>query len=298
MPDDSPLTGPWKAYRTWACTSAYHKGIIDSLTTRSLWLGIAGAVLATLGQQLSPHAPQSGMLVWLFKAPGVLGAGFVALAGYLGTQALGENRVRAWSDARTAAESLKSGIILYRVSAPPFDRPDKATQLVSRVDKVLDTLKTAEARPPDDKPAPPAQMTLPEYISDRVDQQTDWYEKRAKEHQAKADQFRQATFVLGIVSTLLALTTIAAVAAWAAVVATAISSITAHLKNHQYQTLAATYQGTALRLRMIKFEWTGSGKTDADKQARNLFIQRCEDTMASENGAWAALWTKKNDAST
>ena len=54
-PSDPALNGPWTAYRTWSCTSVYHKNIIDRLTQQSLWLGIAGAILATLGQQLAPR---------------------------------------------------------------------------------------------------------------------------------------------------------------------------------------------------------------------------------------------------
>lgn len=57
--------------------------------------------------------------------------------------------------------------------------------------------------------------------------------------------------------------------------------------------LAVTYRATALRLRLLKGEWAGSGRTEADTAERNAFIQRCEDTMASENGAWVGLWTTK-----
>jgi hypothetical protein len=49
---DPTLSGPWTAYRTWACTSRYQKAIIDRDTQKSLWLAIAGPILATLGYQL------------------------------------------------------------------------------------------------------------------------------------------------------------------------------------------------------------------------------------------------------
>ena len=115
------------------------------------------------------------------------------------------------------------------------------------------------------------------------------------EHQRKADKYRLATNWLGAVAALLAVATAGPpVSAWAAVVATITAAITAHLKNQQLQTLAANYRSTALRLRLIKTEWLGSGKTEADKDERDLFIQRCEDTMAAENGAWGALWSQKD----
>jgi hypothetical protein len=268
---------------------------MDRDTRRSLWLGIAGAALATLGQQLTPLAPKEGLVVWLFKAPGVLGSCAVALSAYLAKQALADNRIQAWTRARAAAESLKSGIFLYRASAPPFDGPDRVKQLVSRVDNVLDGLKDLETRPADGASPPAGQLEIERYITDRVDEQIKWYEDRAAEHQGKADKYRRATGWLGGLGALLALaTTSVPVSAWAAVVATITAAITAHLKNQQHQTLAANYQSTALRLRLIKTEWFGSGKTDADKAERNQFIQRCEDTMAAENGAWGALWSQKD----
>jgi hypothetical protein len=295
---DPALSGPWTAYRTWSCTSRYYKRILDRLTQQSLWLAIAGAILATLGQQLAPWAAKEGLLAWLYRAPGVLGAGAVALGAYLAKQALANDRMQAWTRARAATESLKSGIFLYRASAPPFDGPDRLAQLVARVEKLLADLKNVETRPPDNQPVPIGQLRIEDYIRDRVDEQVRWYEKRAKEHQRKADLCRKATGVLGAVGALLALATAAAaVSAWAAVVATFTASITAYLKDQQYQTLAGTYQTTALRLRLIKSEWEGSGKTDGDKTERNLFIQRIEDTIAAENGAWMALWTKKDGGS-
>ena len=261
---------------------------------KSLWLAVAGAILATLGQQLAPWAPKAGFLLWIFKSPGILGSCAVALSAYLAKQALDKDRIQAWTRARAAAESLKSGIFLFRASAPPFDGLDRVEQLVWRVEKVLEGLKDLEPRPADGGQPPIGQLRVDNYITDRVDEQITWYEERAAEHQKKADKYRRTTNWLGAAAALLALATAGPpVSAWAAVVATITASITAHLKNQQHQTLATNYQSTALRLRLIKTGWLGSGNTDADKGERDQFIQRCEDTMAAENGAWA-LWLQKD----
>lgn len=294
---DPALSGPWTAYRTWACTSRYLKAIIDRDTQKSLRLAIVGAILATLGQQLAPLVPKQGLLVWVLKAPGILGACAVALSAYLAKQALANDRIQAWTRARAAAESLKSGIFLYRASAPPFDGSDRVKQLVTRVEKILDGLKDLEPRPADGAPPPSGPLRVESYITNRLDEQIKWYEDHATEQQGKADRYLRATNWLGAAGALLALaTTSAPVSAWAAVVATITAAITAHLKNQQHQTLGANYQSTALRLRLIKTEWSGSGKTDADKAERDQLIQRCEDTMAAENGAWSALWSQKDGA--
>jgi hypothetical protein len=50
------------------------------------------------------------------------------------------------------------------------------------------------------------------------------------------------------------------------------------------------YQATAMRLQLLKDQWLDSGKTDIDKADRDSLIQRCEETLALENGAWVAQW--------
>ncbi len=284
-PSHSPLEGAWTAYRTWSQTSVYHKNRMDSLIKWSLWTAIAGACLAGLSPALAAPWP---------KILGPASAVLVALAAYLTQQALAGDRVRTWTRARGAAESLKSGLYLYRAAVPPFDAADRNSQMASRVGQVMESLKDIESRPHDNKPVPPLSLTVEQYIAERVDEQVKWYEKRAAEHQTKADLFRKLTVFLGGVSALLALVAaMLPVSGAIGVIATITTSITAHLKNQQYQTLVAAYRTAAIRLRTIKSEWVGIGKTDADKKERDLFIQRCEETMAAENGAWAALWMEK-----
>ena len=79
VPSDPALTGPWENYRTWAATARYHKNALDLLSKWSLLLAIGGAILATLGQQIVPFAPKLGLGSLLFKLPGVLGSGAIAL---------------------------------------------------------------------------------------------------------------------------------------------------------------------------------------------------------------------------
>ena len=292
-------SGAWAAYRKWASTSAFYKALIDRFTRQSLWLAIVGAVLATLGQQLTAGARTEGTLMWVYKAPGVLGAAAVALSAYLAKQAQANDNTRMWTRARTAAESLKSIIFLYRASVSPFDGPDRIAKLASRVQKVEDDFKDVLTRPRDSKPEESSPLTVDQYITERVDDQVEFYENRALVHQKKADGWGKVTGVLGAIGALLTVvTTVAAVSAWAAVIATITAAITAYLKNQQYQMLAATYQSTAIRLRLLKDEWTASHKTDQDKADRDSFIQSCEDTMANENGAWATLWSKNSGTST
>jgi hypothetical protein len=128
-PADPALSGPWAAYRTWAATARYHKNAIDFWNSWSLRLAISGAILAALGQQVMLFAPNEGNLRMLYSAPGVLGAAVIALAAYFSSQALGENRERIWIKCRSAAESIKSLVMLYRAAVRPFDGLDRGAQL-------------------------------------------------------------------------------------------------------------------------------------------------------------------------
>jgi len=78
-----------------------------------------------------------------------------------------------------------------------------------------------------------------------------------------------------------------------ALLATATASITAFVKNQRYASMIGLYQATAIRLKALKDQWLDSGKTEADKAERASFIQRCEQTMALENGAWTAQWSQE-----
>jgi hypothetical protein len=299
-PADSSLSGPWSAYRTWAATARYHKNAIDFWNLWSLRLAIAGAILATLGQQIMPFAPKEGNLGILYSAPGILGAAVIALAAYFSSQALSEKPERIWIKCRSAAESIKSALILYRASVHPFDGIDRGAQLRQRVDKILQEVKEIEVRQPQSESAPDLHpLTVGEYIVERVDDQINWYQQRAREYQKKSDGFRRYIFGLGAISVLLGLASaISAVSAWIAVIATSTAALTAHMKNQRYQSLIAMYSATALRLGLLKSEWAESRKTDRDKADRDAFIQRCEETMALENGAWVAHWSEQHASRT
>jgi hypothetical protein len=289
-PLDPALNWPWTTYRLWASTARYQRKKIDTYTTWSLWLAIGGAVLATGAEQFGSIAH----LPMVAKALGMVAAGAVALAAFFSRQAQGDDRIKIWTRSRTAAESLKSCIFLYRAGAQPFDGADKAAQIYERTTKVINDMKGVEPRQPGQENVPDLNtLTVEDYIAKRAQDQIDWYNKRAKEHQSKADLCRGATTALmGIAALLTVASAITSLSVWAPVVATLITSITAHLKNQQYQMLTATYTATALRLGLLCGEWRASGKTDADKVERNGFIQRCEDTMSNENGSWPALWAK------
>jgi hypothetical protein len=290
-----PLAGinaAWSLYRQCAASSAFHKSRLESLTKISLWLGIAGAVIATASSVLPP-GPSS---IAVSKVLATIGSICVALAGVTAAQAVAGNRDKIWVQCRGLGEALKSSVYMFCAGVPPFADANRAVILSQRVEKALKDMSGLELRADDGKSGP-GPLTIDDYIKVRVDDQAAWYTQKAAEFQKKADFWRICSFagaavgaVMGVVSTLYSLSP------WVALLATATASITAYVKNQRYASMIGLYQATAIRLKALKDEWMDSGKTDADKAERASFIERCEQTMSLENGAWTAQWSQQPDS--
>ena len=292
MAYDRLLDVPWHSYRIWAGTARFLKDDLSRWTRYTLWLAIAGAVLAAVGQELSKWPRPA-------KGASLLAAFAVALSAYFGKEALTGSKTSDWVKARSAAESLKSAIFLYRASATPFDAADREKTLLDTVKAIEERVGSIQARPaPDDKADPDLEpLTVDGYIVKRVNDQIAYYDRRSGEYQKKNDMLRDATFWLGAASVLLALiSSFGVVPALVGLIATLTASLSAHAQSQQYQTLIVTYQSTSRRLVALKGAWDASHKTDADTADRNAFIRSCEDTLALENGAWSGVWLPQKPA--
>jgi hypothetical protein len=132
------------------------------------------------------------------------------------------------------------------------------------------------------------------YIAARVDDQIDYYARSANKYQKKADFWRYCALAGAASSAGLAvISAMFSLSPWVALLATVTTSITAYVKNHRYELMIGLYQATATRLQLLKDQWLDSGKTEADKADRDSLIQRCEETLALENGAWVAQWSQQ-----
>jgi hypothetical protein len=265
-----------------------------------LWLAIAGAVLATAGQEFGA-LKTFGNWPLTTKGVAVLAAFAVALSAYFGKEALSGNKTADWVKARSAAESLKSLVFLYRAGAPPFDSAEREEVLFARVAQVEERVAAVQTRsaPPETKAPDLSPLTVDDYIAKRVDDQIAYYDQRASEYQAENDKLRNGVFWLGAASVLLGIIAAAGfVPALVGLIATLTASLSAHAQNQQYQALIVVYQATSRRLLALKGEWIASHKSDSDTTERNAFIRSCEDALALENGAWAGQWSNKTpDAS-
>jgi len=293
MPSITGANAAWGLYRQCAATSAFQKTQMERFTRVSLWLGIAGAVIGTLTQFIAPDVTSTPA-----KILGVVASLAVALAGVAATQAVSGSRDKIWIRSRAAAESLKSAVYLYAASVPPFDGPNRAAALAERVEKTTKDLAGIELRPGKTDKQPPGPLTVDDYIKARVDDQVGYYTGTANTLQGKADFWRNC--FLATAAAAAALGTISAITSlspWVALLATFTASATAYVKNQHYESIIQLYQATAIRLQSLKDQWFDSGKTNNDKADRDSLIQRCEETLSLENGAWVAQWTQASQPS-
>lgn len=283
------INGAWSMYRQCAATSSFQKSQLEMFLKISLWLGIAGAVIGTVG-----HVVWRDQTSVPSRVLGTFGSLTVALAGLAATQAAARTRDKFWIRCRAAGEALKSSVYLYSASVPPFDVADRASTLAQRVEKALKDLEGIELRPGKPDKLPPGPLSVTDYIKVRLDDQISFYTNSAIRYQKKADFWRYAALGGAALSAVLgAISAIFSLSAWVALLATLTTSITAYVKNQRYELMIGLYQATAMRLQLLKDQWLDSGKSDADKEARDSFIQRCEETMALENGAWVAQWSQQ-----
>lgn len=283
------VNGAWSLYRQCAATSAFHKSQLETLTKVSLWLGITGAVIGTVAHQVAPDSTLATS-----KALGVIASIVVALAGLAATQASSGSREKIWVKCRAAAEALKSSVYLCCASVSPFDDLNRSATLTQRAESILKELAGIELRPGKMDRQAPGQMTVADYIRDRVDDQIAYYSGSVGRLQKKADFWRYVSMTAAAVSAVFgAVSAIYSLSLWVALLATVTASVTAYVKNQRYESMIGLYQTTAIRLQLLKDQWLDSGKTDSDKADRDSFIRRCEETLAVENGAWVAQWTQQ-----
>jgi hypothetical protein len=276
-------------YRQCAATSAYYKSQLEMFTRISLWLGILGATIGTVAHYVAPSP-----ILAMSKILGVSAAVVVALAGLAAMQAASGGRDKNRIRCRAAAEALKSAVYLYSASVPPFDSQNRAVLLGERVEKTLKDLAGIELRPGKMDKNPPGVLTVADYISQRVGDQIKYYTQSAETLQSKADYWRYCLMAAAALSAALgALSATFSLAPCGALLATLTTSVTAYVKNQQYESIVGLYQATATRLQLLKDQWLDSGRGDTDKEDRDSFVTCCEETMALENGAWVAQWSEQ-----
>jgi hypothetical protein len=296
----------WERRLKWAAEARKQQKRVYMARRATLLLSIVGAILGTLCQQANGWVT-AGQLpanwAWLVPASGWASAIALGLAAFFSREMLTEEGQRRWIESRTAAERYKSLTYLVQVKAPPYDKPNATS---SELLAEAETLAKLGAPPPitDEEykkllqgSVLPPPMSVSDYIPKRVDNQIKYYDKAASDASRKLNRGKTLSLVLGGVAVILGVfgATYGWTAGWVAVISTIIASISANQYANRYQYLVVSYQVAAERLRWLKVRWEGSGMGEANTEARNDFITKCEQVLAEENNSWMAEWTKKKN---
>ena len=301
MTDDnvsSNLASAWEYQRIWSLTANKLRKEITRLRGVILILAIAGAVLVTVGAQVSDAFQARRILSGL-------GAAALAAAPVISRTKLGKDEVSDWIRARSASEGLKSEVYLYRAGADPYGDDDRDAALAARYNEILDnvndiSLHAADVKP-DTKGLPP-EMDPEAYIELRVNAQADgYYLKTAARLKGNLKQLRTLEFVLGAVAALLALAATlpldwfaTGAAAWVAVATTAGAALAAQIAANRYEHLITTYRATARQLKSIRDDWLD--RDPANRMSASDFIHASENAVSVENQGWMAKWTERPES--
>ena len=311
------ITSAWSDQALW---SAVATKIGDSLRwwrVVAAAAGLGGLFLSILAGTMT-GADQSGPRMALTTV-GVL---LLALVPYLRQRLVSPERVQTWTTARNVSEQLKEAIYRHLMGVLPPEPladgsapPDAAgpANLVRRCRTIklaaVDLAGVAAAARAADRPRK-TQLTLDDYLADRVEGQINYYRKRGEAAGRAAKRLQAIEFGLGVTAVLLGtltgsavsggggggdpakqIFTISALLPLLAVVAAATAAVTGHIAGAREAEIAAKYFATYDLLKTIRDEWRVSPEPLDPANVRRL-VDTVERAIASEYGGWVADWNK------
>jgi hypothetical protein len=217
---------------------------------------------------------------------------------------------REWYEARAAAESAKSLAWRFGVGGEPLgvSVADASSLYQNRLGDILKDLDiglASSAQPGEQiteamsnlRAAPPDARRYA-YRQDRIEDQRDWYHKKALENSELAETRRKQAIGLEILGVVAGVLTFAGVVKidLLGVFAAGVASIVAWLQTRQHETLATSYAVTEQELAGVRSEWDVVGPAEDDWAA---FVDKAEEAISREHKLWrasrgvAARWDRR-----
>jgi hypothetical protein len=236
---------------------------------------------------------------------GIMSAILIALSGYFGRELLTPEKETRWARARLLAEALKRECWRYLACVPPYDGGRAHEELRARVEEL--SRNRGLERPavsPREGSSPPTVASIEEYLDQRVVDQAAWYERTAAGQRAQRDRLKLYTFLLGAAAVALGVVgaRLPGFLAFVPVVTTATAALVAWIQGNRIGATIPLYQETATQLRLQAAAWRdGTREREALSEAQLrgaevALVERCEEIMARENGAWRAEWLSEEQA--
>jgi hypothetical protein len=304
LKDDETLRDTWRQHATVARTARRRQAAFRRQQKLILGLGVALTALVAIQVELGRTGllAQSPVLRDLIHFTIVL---VPIIIGILGAAMTHFRPGSHWVLLRGTAEGIKREIYRYRAQAGMYSvgetrrRPRElklalavgsAMGALMRTDvnmSALDSLPPGEAGVPvdvatgDDGLAP---LSPARYVQFRIDDQIEFYRRRARERERDVRRLRWLMLLFGGLGTFLAAI---GLEIWVAVTVAVAGALTSYLEAMQLETTVMLYNQAATDLEAIRAWWLALPPADQVRPATvNRLVERSEDIMKAEHAGW------------
>jgi hypothetical protein len=292
----------WKRHKDWSVAASNIKASISFWRNTVLLLSISGAFFATLSSQIPDQVQH--VIAWMSAA-------LLALIPVITPRKLSAERTKSWVRTRSASESLKSEVYVYRAQAAPYvGEPEAIREILrTRCQEIEGALTDLAKYLPTSMPTvtnSPGLLTPSDYLERRVTDQVNWYKKMASYYSKKAARFRAIEFGLAVAAAMIAAAAgyfdkiilfdsyDATISGWVAVLTTISGSLTSHVAASRFDHLVTSYSATAHQLRGLALQWPPKDDGEAPSANWSELVRQCEDAISKENESWLAKWIKED----
>lgn len=282
----------WRQQSIWSQTANRLKRDLTRSRVATLALTIAGAVLATLGTQVTAVGTPAGKgLLWA----AAVAVGLVPVI----RPRFGRQAVEVWVRARSASESLKEQVYTYLAEVGPYRGADRDERLRQRAQATVATVDDLLPRTAGIEPKSrslPAVHDVDGYVAIRVAEQIrGYYRTQAEQLQGRLKLLRGAELALAVAAVVLSAmaSSIGAkgAGAWVPVVTTVSAALAAHVAAARYDFLLVEYSRTAAQLERLREGRQTLADPDQAAHADDTFVAECERVISAQNEAWMAKLT-------
>lgn len=273
----------WDRQSVWSQVAEQLRSAIRVSRTLVLGLSMVGAVLAAVAVSISVDTTV-GAALSIASAASLLSVPIVR-------SRADRQAISDWTQARSAAEALKSEVFLYLTRTGAYAGGDRDNVLSKSLDameqEASELLHYGLGIDAVDRD-PPAVRDLESYIAGRVRDQIDtYYRPEAANLKRRVTQMRRTELGLALVGAILAAvagaTGAEGIGVWVPVVTTIAGAVTSHATAERYDFLLVTYAKTAADLeRLCRRFHAAAGISDEE------FVRACERLISLENGGWRA----------
>lgn len=278
----------WETYRGWA------KRARDLQAETDTWnrVALVCVVLAAL----------CGAATTIFSKPSALGPSLAivaalasAAAAYFGKTVVGSGKEAGWVQARATAEAIKSECFRYAARAGAYAQPGAAKAFLDRIEAFARTATDTglapandpipakgDARAPADPMAPDESAAKAWYVTNRIDEQIEYYRKGQEKNEALATQLWWVAFLAGLAAVLFgAIGAYAqAFAPWIGSLTTIAAAVAAYGLVDRRKYLISSYAAMQASLKRIK------ALNEAEPASLADLVTETEDLLDREHGEW------------